>query len=621
MDNKKIAQYFENIIKDNPKSLVFARLASIYLEQGRIDDAINLLEQGIQTYPSYVTGHFILAKAYIAKNQREKAEEALKKVISHDRLYLHAHKLLGDLMARIGWENKAAIHYRDIIDIDPLDEETEQMLDTFSFSVKPPEGKKISSGKKEKDWISGTPPIFERSAKVSQKKQELNKETDKTSSSATSELDLSEFDLDKFSVSENGQEEKPIDSAGRNKHDTSYTGELDLSDIDLEEIAIPPSDKNTGNLDIEDTINKAEQLLNKKSGSESTSEKSNKTSHIDEILLPDDESKLTTEETSSPNVQEDLQGTNLEEIVDDINHALSQESETEEPRYEENELDHLKDILLPDDGANAEPEGNKKHSIEPSDEKPEEPLFEEGFLSNITGTTEHEDQDIVEPVSGMSETSSKKRSDEFFADEEPAESGISNELFKDEDSADSTDESKILVEDEKPEIEDLSSDEEFLTDDIVSQIQEEPSPAAEDIQSETTATITEGSTEIEEIQELSPETSKKQKQDTLEKPETIDIDKKKGSESNLSGTTSEKQSGPVDIENLPSDIQQDSLEKTDKKKSLKIVSPTLGEIYAAQGQFKKAIQVYETLIEKYPEDTERYTQKINELKKKLEESS
>jgi len=58
-----------------------------------------------------------------------------------------------------------------------------------------------------------------------------------------------------------------------------------------------------------------------------------------------------------------------------------------------------------------------------------------------------------------------------------------------------------------------------------------------------------------------------------------------------------------------------------EKNSLKIVCPTLGEIYSAQGQFKKAIQVYETLIEKYPEDTEKYTQKINELKKKLKGTS
>lgn len=51
----------------------------------------------------------------------------------------------------------------------------------------------------------------------------------------------------------------------------------------------------------------------------------------------------------------------------------------------------------------------------------------------------------------------------------------------------------------------------------------------------------------------------------------------------------------------------------------KIVTPTLGEIYAAQGQYAKAIGVFEMLLNKHP-DREDYRQKIDELKRKLEES-
>ena len=51
----------------------------------------------------------------------------------------------------------------------------------------------------------------------------------------------------------------------------------------------------------------------------------------------------------------------------------------------------------------------------------------------------------------------------------------------------------------------------------------------------------------------------------------------------------------------------------------KIVTPTLGEIYAAQHQYSKAISVYELLMKKDP-DNETYKQKIDYLYKKLEES-
>ncbi len=56
-----------------------------------------------------------------------------------------------------------------------------------------------------------------------------------------------------------------------------------------------------------------------------------------------------------------------------------------------------------------------------------------------------------------------------------------------------------------------------------------------------------------------------------------------------------------------------------KARSDKIVTPTLGEIYATQGQYTKAIDVFETLLKKHPEN-EFYLKKINHLKKKLAEA-
>ena len=116
-------------IKDNPKSLVFARLADLYLDEGRIDEAVALCNDSNKFHPYYVTGHFVLAKAYIAKKDLEKAEAELKKVLLHDQQYPAAHKLLGDILCKTNRESLAAAHYQDVLFMDPLEEKVQKALD------------------------------------------------------------------------------------------------------------------------------------------------------------------------------------------------------------------------------------------------------------------------------------------------------------------------------------------------------------------------------------------------------------------------------------------------------------------------------------------------------------
>ncbi|MBC7188226.1 MAG: tetratricopeptide repeat protein [Calditrichaeota bacterium] len=61
-------------------------------------------------------------------------------------------------------------------------------------------------------------------------------------------------------------------------------------------------------------------------------------------------------------------------------------------------------------------------------------------------------------------------------------------------------------------------------------------------------------------------------------------------------------------------------EETPKTEEERIVTPTLGEIYAAQGQYAKAISVFTILARKHP-DNPRFRQRIEELQRKLEEAT
>ncbi len=132
MDKDRIIQYLENRVKDNPNSILFARLADYYLKENRFDEAIELCKNGIEHNPEYITGNYVLGKAYLAIEDWEKAESEFKKVLSYDRHYISAYKQLGDLMLKMGWENKATIYYKDILNIDPLTEEIRQILKKMS---------------------------------------------------------------------------------------------------------------------------------------------------------------------------------------------------------------------------------------------------------------------------------------------------------------------------------------------------------------------------------------------------------------------------------------------------------------------------------------------------------
>jgi tetratricopeptide (TPR) repeat protein len=50
----------------------------------------------------------------------------------------------------------------------------------------------------------------------------------------------------------------------------------------------------------------------------------------------------------------------------------------------------------------------------------------------------------------------------------------------------------------------------------------------------------------------------------------------------------------------------------------KIVSETLAKIYAAQGEYKEAIRVFEKLVDKNPSKKEEYLQKIKDLNSRLD---
>ena len=61
------------IYEFNEHSPLFARVASILIEKGNINDAIRILKTGIVDFPSYPTAYFILALAYAYSGDEEES--------------------------------------------------------------------------------------------------------------------------------------------------------------------------------------------------------------------------------------------------------------------------------------------------------------------------------------------------------------------------------------------------------------------------------------------------------------------------------------------------------------------------------------------------------------------
>ena len=70
----------ESRLAANPRSPVFARLASYYLTEGKVDRAVELCVEGLKQFPQYPAAHLVLGKAYETQGRHVEAMLEYRKV-------------------------------------------------------------------------------------------------------------------------------------------------------------------------------------------------------------------------------------------------------------------------------------------------------------------------------------------------------------------------------------------------------------------------------------------------------------------------------------------------------------------------------------------------------------
>jgi len=84
-----------------PSSLIFISLASMYLDNGMVDEAIDLCKAGLEIEPHNEEAHLILAKAEIEKGNMEKAKERLIKLLEENPENSSAKILLEEIKQKL----------------------------------------------------------------------------------------------------------------------------------------------------------------------------------------------------------------------------------------------------------------------------------------------------------------------------------------------------------------------------------------------------------------------------------------------------------------------------------------------------------------------------------------
>lgn len=147
MDFRLSAQneWMEQQIAARRRSPLFARLASSYLAEGKVDEAIDLCVEGLKIYPSYYTGHLVLGRCHEVKGRTIDAlleyRQALKGVPANttiaacvermEKIEAESFRAFAEERTRLIKERKNTIPLQRYLSDEPVEKET-----TIDFLLK-----------------------------------------------------------------------------------------------------------------------------------------------------------------------------------------------------------------------------------------------------------------------------------------------------------------------------------------------------------------------------------------------------------------------------------------------------------------------------------------------------
>jgi tetratricopeptide (TPR) repeat protein len=123
-ENARIYQNQEALLQYTMKMNPLAwpanyNLGRSLLQAGKLQPAIEQLQQAIALAPSYAKAHFLLGNAYVQQGRTGEALEQYQQAIDAQPGYADAHYNLGDLLKQTGRLDEAAAQYQEALRLDP----------------------------------------------------------------------------------------------------------------------------------------------------------------------------------------------------------------------------------------------------------------------------------------------------------------------------------------------------------------------------------------------------------------------------------------------------------------------------------------------------------------------
>lgn len=106
-----------------PGSKAFIPLAEEYGKAGMWEEAAAVLEDGLKTYPNFITAMVALGRAYDQMNQPVKAKAILEEAVKLSPENLRAHRTLAKIYTAQGTKEAALRSCRVILSVNPQDQE------------------------------------------------------------------------------------------------------------------------------------------------------------------------------------------------------------------------------------------------------------------------------------------------------------------------------------------------------------------------------------------------------------------------------------------------------------------------------------------------------------------
>jgi len=135
MISADVIEKYQQLMRHNPQSQVFAPLADAYLQRGLDMQALELATLGTQRHPTFPAGFLVLGKIQLKLKKLKEAELSLQKAIELSPQNILAHQLLGDVYLEQRHPLEALKAYKMVLFLNPYSQKAKlavEKLETAS---------------------------------------------------------------------------------------------------------------------------------------------------------------------------------------------------------------------------------------------------------------------------------------------------------------------------------------------------------------------------------------------------------------------------------------------------------------------------------------------------------